>query len=40
MTSETETLTLIKAAEKEKRLNEKEMESVRATLRSLQKVQI
>jgi DNA polymerase III sliding clamp (beta) subunit (PCNA family)/exonuclease VII small subunit len=33
-------LTLIKAAEKEKRLNEKEMESVRATLRALQKVQI
>lgn len=36
----TEALALIKAAEKEKRLNEKEMESVRATLRSLQKVQI
>jgi DNA polymerase III sliding clamp (beta) subunit (PCNA family) len=33
-------LTLIKAAEKEKRLNEKEMDSVRTTLRSLQKVQI
>ena len=33
-------LTLIKGAEKEKRLNEKEMESVRTTLRSLQKVQI
>lgn len=35
-----EALALIKAAEKEKRLNEKEMDSVRTTLRSLQKVQI
>jgi DNA polymerase III sliding clamp (beta) subunit (PCNA family) len=35
-----EALALIKAAEKEKRLNDKEMESVRTTLRSLQKVQI
>jgi len=35
-----ETATLLKAAEKENRATEKEFESVRATLRSLQKVSI
>ncbi len=35
-----ETLTLLKAAEKEKKLSDKEVESVRATLRSLQRIQV
>jgi len=35
-----ETLVLLKAAEREKKATNKEIESVRATLRSLQRVQI
>ena len=34
------TLALLKAAEREKKTSEKEVESVRATLRSLQRMQI
>ena len=35
-----ETASLLKAAEKEKRVSEQEIESVRRTLRSLQRVQL
>ncbi len=40
MTGLNETLTLLKTAEKEQRVSAKEVESVRATLRSLQRIQV